>query len=102
LREQHSIEVVLMPAKKGTIPPAAGMGRKKGVPNKVTGDLRTMVLQALSAAGGVEYLLAQAHSNNPAPFMALVGKCIPKDIQVTAKVSLTQLLQEAEARRKGQ
>jgi hypothetical protein len=58
-----------------------GSGRKSGVPNKVTGELRAMVLQALSESGGVEYLKRVA-KENPAPFLALVGKCLPKDITV--------------------
>lgn len=60
-------------------------GRKPGVPNKVTGDLRDMILQALSEAGGVEYLVAQAH-DNPGPFMALVGKIVPKDLNIKGDV----------------
>jgi hypothetical protein len=54
-------------------------GRKKGTPNKVTGDLRSMVLGALADAGGRKYLAKQA-KQNPGPFMALLGKCLPKDI----------------------
>lgn len=52
-------------------------GRKRGTPNKVTGELREMVLAALSKAGGVEYLVRQARRKNPAPFMALLGKVLP-------------------------
>lgn len=57
-------------------PPNAGKGRKKGVPNKVTGQLKEMILQALDQAGGVDYLLSQAHSN-PNAFLTLVGKVLP-------------------------
>lgn len=32
-------------------------GRQKGVPNKLTADVKAMVLDALSQAGGVKYLL---------------------------------------------
>lgn len=80
-------------------PPAAGIGRKKGVPNKVTGDLRGMVLNALDAVGGAEYLVKQAKKRNPAPFMALVGKCLPKEVKLEAKLTLTDLLRQAEERR---
>jgi hypothetical protein len=41
-------------------PPNAGKGRPKGVPNKVTADVKAMILTALSDAGGSAYLLAQA------------------------------------------
>lgn len=69
-----------MAAVKGTRPPNAGKGRKKGVPNKVTGELKTMILQALDGAGGVEYLTTCAREH-PGPFLALVGKVLP--LQVT-------------------
>jgi hypothetical protein len=51
-------------------------GRKKGTPNKINANLREMILGALSAAGGCDYLVAQAHQN-PAAFMTLVGKVLP-------------------------
>jgi hypothetical protein len=35
----------------------AGKGRPKGSPNKVTADVKAMVLAALDQAGGVKYLL---------------------------------------------
>lgn len=68
-------------------------------PPKVTRDLKDMILGALSRAGGEDYLLAQANADNPTPFLALVGKCLPKDMNVTANVTLTELLREVEARR---
>lgn len=88
-----------MAAAKGTRPPNAGKGRKTGVQNKVTRDLKDMILGALHRAGGEDYLLAQANADNPTPFLALVGKCLPKDMNVTATVTLTDLLREVEARR---
>ena len=69
-----------MGAAKGTRPPNAGIGRKKGVPNKVTGELRSMILNALDQAGGVKYLKERA-LDTPGPFLALVGKVLP--LQVT-------------------
>jgi hypothetical protein len=57
-------------------------GRPKGVPNKVTTELKDMILQALSGAGGVEYLIQRAQ-DSPGPFLALVGKVLP--LQVTGK-----------------
>ncbi len=51
-------------------------GRQKGTPNKFTASLREMILGALDAAGGQEYLAAQA-MENPAAFMALLGKVLP-------------------------
>lgn len=53
-----------------------GKGRPKGTPNKSTAAIKDMVIHALDKAGGVDYLLQQA-KDNPAHFMALVGKVIP-------------------------
>lgn len=63
-------------------------GRPKGVPNKVTTDLRTMVTEALTGVGGVEYLKQQAEEN-PAAFMALIGKSLPKDVSVNGGITVT-------------
>ena len=51
-------------------------GRKKGTPNKLTADVKAMVLEALHNKGGVEYLERQAEAN-PTAFMTLVGKVLP-------------------------
>ena len=64
---------------------AAGIktgGRKKGSPNKITSQLKDMVLQALDEAGGVDYL-KQTAIDNPASFLTLIGKVIP--LQVTGE-----------------
>ncbi len=58
----------------------AGRGRVKGVPNKVTGALKDMILGALDAAGGQHYLTQQAHAH-PGAFFTLLGKVLP--LQVT-------------------
>ena len=71
-----------MGAPKGHRPPAAGKGRRKGVPNKNTRLLKDMILKALDGAGGVKYLQDQA-KDNPGPFMALVGKVLP--LQITGE-----------------
>jgi hypothetical protein len=55
-------------------------GRKPGVPNKLTADVREMILKALEGAGGVEYLKARA-KDTPGPFLALVGKVLPLQVQ---------------------
>jgi hypothetical protein len=61
----------------------AGKGRKKGVPNKITGALKDMILGALEAAhddGGVAYLVQQA-KDNPNAFLSLVGRVLPMTVQ---------------------
>lgn len=91
-------------AAAGTVPKSAKRpqpkgGSRKGIPNKVTRDLKDMILGALDRAGGEAYLVAQAKKRNPAPFLALVGKCLPKNIDIKASVTLTDLLREVEERR---
>jgi hypothetical protein len=46
-----------MPAPKGTRPPAAGKGRPKGARNKLTRDVKEMILGALSDVGGQKWLV---------------------------------------------
>lgn len=57
-------------------PPAAGKGRVKGVPNKMTKALKEMILGALEDAGGQHYLKKQA-KEQPAAFMSLLGRVLP-------------------------
>jgi hypothetical protein len=57
-----------------------GPGRPKGSVNKVTRELKEMILTALDDAGGVEYLARQAEEK-PAAFLALVGKVLPMTVQ---------------------
>lgn len=64
-------------------PPNAGKGRAKGTPNKTTALLKDAILKAATNAGGngglVGYLELQA-TENPGPFMALLGKVLPMQI----------------------
>lgn len=73
---------------RGSRPGERRGGRQKGTPNKVTGDVRAMVLGALDAAGGQKYLQQQA-TVNPQAFMGLVGKCLPKDLNLNANLTMT-------------
>lgn len=66
--------------KRGPKPGQRVGGRQKGTPNKVTGEVKEMVLMALSNVGGVTYLETQANEN-PTAFLTLVGKVLP--LQVT-------------------
>lgn len=54
-------------------------GRQKGTTNKLTADVKAMVLEALNKAGGVKYLLTQA-TTNPNAFLTLVGKVLPMTV----------------------
>lgn len=70
---------LVTPVAKKRLPPAAGRGRKKGSVNKYNLDLKNMILKALSKSGGVKYLQEQA-DKNPAAFMTLLGKTMPKEV----------------------
>lgn len=61
-------------------PKTPGSGRKPGALNKNTRAIKDMVRQALDKAGGVAYLTRQA-KENPGPFLTLVGKLMPAEIQ---------------------
>ena len=75
-------------------PDKPGPGRPKGAKNKITSDIKSMVLGALDAKGGQAYMEKQAEEN-PNAFMALVAKILPTQItgandgpvQVDAKYS---------------
>ena len=60
----------------------SGQGRPKGTPNRLTADVRAMILAALDKVGGVDYLVGQAE-RNPAAFLTLVGKVLP--LQMTGE-----------------
>ena len=60
----------------GSAPGERRGGRQRGTPNKISGDVKAMILGALNAAGGEEYLARQAETS-PAAFMALLGRVLP-------------------------
>jgi hypothetical protein len=61
---------------RGSAPGERRGGRQKGTPNKVSADIRDMVIRALNKAGGLDYLARQAEEN-PGAFLTLVGKVLP-------------------------
>jgi len=61
-------------------------GRKKGSTNKATADIKAMISNALTLAGGESYLLRQA-DENPVAFMGLIGKILPKQVDVDASLN---------------
>jgi len=70
-----------------------GPGRGKGTLNKTNALLKDAILQAASIAGGkdgiVGYLAIQAVLN-PGPFMALLGKVLP--MQIDGHLGLTVII----------
>lgn len=68
------------------LPP--GPGRPKGSKNKLPGELREMVLEALDRSGGVDYLAERAIDPKTAgAFLTLIGKIIPTTVKGDMKVS---------------
>lgn len=70
----------------GKLPSTAKIDRlggktRKGAPNKVTADIKGMILTALSNSGGAAYL--ERRANDPrtaAAFLGLIGKVLPMTI----------------------
>lgn len=73
-----------MPRPKGL---AKTGGRQKGTKNK-TPELRALISEALDKAGGVDYLVRQANEN-PGPFLQLLGRLVPREIQAEISGELT-------------
>lgn len=78
----------------------SGPGRPKGATNKVTRQLKEMILEALDNAGGVDYLERKANDpRTAAAFLSLVGKVLPMTIagdpqnplQMVARVELVPM-----------
>lgn len=64
-----------------------GPGRPAGVPNKINLEVRAMISEALERAGGADYLLERAlDPNTQGAFLALVGKILPKDVQLSGEI----------------
>ena len=61
-------------------------GRKKGVPNKITRDVREAIIEAFSELGGSKYLKAVAKSE-PKAFCALLGKVLPSRWRATRRTN---------------
>jgi hypothetical protein len=56
-----------------------GAGRKKGVPNKLTANVRACIMAAFADAGGKDYLLTVAKTD-PRTFCTLLGKILPTQV----------------------
>jgi len=83
-----------MAAPKGQPKPESS-GRKKGVVNKTTADIKAMINNALTLAGGETYLLRQANEN-PVAFMGLIGKILPKEVaaEISGSINISRITRE--------
>ena len=57
-------------------------GRKPGSPNKLTRNMREIIMVAFTKAGGCDYLVRQS-KEEPKAFMALLGRVVPQEIAVS-------------------
>ena len=80
----------MAPPKGSKRPPGAG-GSRKGKPNRTTADIKQMILNALTKAGGERYLTDQAHKN-PTAFLGLLGKIMPLQVNGSGNVLLIEQL----------
>lgn len=80
----------------------AGPGRPKGLQNKVTKDIKAMILGALEAKGGQAWLEEQMEAN-PTAFMTLLGKIVPTKTEISGSldVGLFDRLRKASERMNG-
>lgn len=65
-------------------------GRTKGIPNKVTRDIRACISEAFHKAGGVEYLL-KVSKEDARTFLTLVGKIVPQEVVATVTQYVAEL-----------
>ncbi len=74
-----------MAAKKGTIPPAAGQGRRRGSKNKTTVLLKEAIEESFANVGGAEYLTQMALLE-PKAYLTLLAKILPAKIEADINV----------------
>lgn len=79
---------------RGSKPGERRGGRKAGVPNRFTADLREAINAAFQQAGGVDYLIGVA-KKNPAVFCALIGKVIPAQVEHSGQLTLASLIAQS-------
>ena len=68
-----------------------GPGRPKGVPNKTTTAVKAALEEAFEKMGGVAALSRWA-KKNPDEFYKLWAKLLPKDLHISGKMALEQLV----------
>lgn len=73
-------------------PPSAGMGRKKGVPNKSTKAIKAALIEAFDELGGVAALVRWGR-NEPTDFYKLWAKLLPTEIKGDVGLGVTVVIQ---------
>lgn len=57
-------------------------GRAKGTPNKTTADVKEALTAALNSGEGAQAYFEEVKRSRPDIFCTLVGKLLPKDVNV--------------------
>ena len=78
---------------KGFRPPRAGIGRQKGVPNKITRAFKTAVLEAFNAIGGTA-ALTEWGRKNPTAFYQIAARLIPTEVAHSGEIRLPTVIDE--------
>lgn len=65
------------------------MARPVGSKNSKSNELKNAVLASFDRVGGIEYLEKQAIAN-PTAYMALIGKIMPKEVEMQINRSLLE------------
>ncbi|MBU2743366.1 hypothetical protein [Acidithiobacillus albertensis] len=66
------------------LPP--GPGRPKGSLNKITGNVKSMILGALDDLGGQTWIVEQAKAD-PRAFLSLLSRILPSEISLDAHIT---------------
>lgn len=73
------------------------MARPIGSKNTKANEIKNMIIHSLDRLGGIEYLVEQAKSN-PVAYMGLIGKVLPKDVNMGGQEDNPLTLQHIERR----
>jgi hypothetical protein len=69
-------------------------GRRPGTPNRITQALTEAIDTAFTEVGGAKYLVRVAN-DDPKSFCALLGKRLPRDMNIALRVSLADLIKQS-------
>ena len=70
-----------------------GAGRKKGSISKINKDIREAIKESFDELGGVSYLVKMG-KEQPASYMALLSKILPKEVNINHREATLEKLCE--------
>lgn len=74
----------------------SGAGRKAGIPNRLTMDIKQAIMEAFEKLGGADYLV-KVGKKDPKIFFTLLAKIVPQQTkpEVKQEPTLADILSEA-------